>query len=172
MHAEILFYLREGNSIPDSMLDFIKHLSADEQQIVAQSPMYVSLLIAGSDGNFDTDEKKRIVELIHIKTFTERFELQTLYKQLSINSEENIRNMISSLPENTDERNQLLSDLIARLNDIFPKLDSNIATQLYSSLRQFAVYISTADGGWWGISSVSDSEKNYVKLPMLNSPAQ
>ncbi|MBM3919907.1 MAG: hypothetical protein FJ347_01615 [Sphingomonadales bacterium] len=152
------------------MLYFIKHLTADEQQIVTNSPLYVSLLIAGADGNFDTDEKKRIVELVHIKTFTERFELQNLYKNLNNDSEEQIRNMISSLPENTDERNTILSELIARLNDIFPKLDASFSVQLYSSLRQFAVYISTADGGWWGISAVSDAEKAFVKLPMLNPP--
>jgi len=153
------------------MLDFIKHLSADEQRIVAQSPIYVSLLIAGADSHFDTDEKRRIVELIHIKTITERYELRSLYKHLNLNAQEQIRNMISSLPENTDERNIYLSELIARLNEIFPKLEGSFAVQLYSSLRQFAVYISTADGGWWGISAVSDAEKAFVKLPMLNAPA-
>jgi len=172
LHAEILFYLREGNSIPESMLNFIKHLTADEQQIVTQSPIYVSLLIAGSDGHFDTDEKKRMVELIHTKTFSEKFELQTLYKQLEVNAEEQIREMIASLPENLEERTKILSDQISRLNDIFPKMEFSIAHQLYESLKQFAVYIATADGGWWGMSPISTAEKTYIKLPMLNAPVQ
>lgn len=152
------------------MLDSINHLTAEEQQIVTLSPIYVSLLIAGADGHFDTDEKKRIVELVHTKTFSERAEMQTLFKHINDDVEGQVRMLISSLPEHTAERNQLLSDLIARLNDILPKLDPNFAVQLYNSLRQFAHYIAIADGGWWVISAVSDSEKPFVKLPMLNVP--
>ncbi|MEY4002704.1 MAG: hypothetical protein RIT07_746 [Bacteroidota bacterium] len=152
------------------MLAFISHLTSEEQQIVTLSPVYVSLLIAGADGHFDTDEKKRIVELIHTKTFSERVEMQTLFRQLNADAGEQIRFLIASLPENTAERNQLLSDMIARLNDIFPKLDYNVAVQLYNSLRQFAHYIASADGGWWVISAVSETEKAFVKLPMLNTP--
>jgi hypothetical protein len=40
------------------MLDFISHLISNEQQIFTLSPVHVSLLIAGADGHFDTDEKK------------------------------------------------------------------------------------------------------------------
>ena len=98
------------------MLDYIKLLSEEEKQIVLLSPVYVSLLIAGADGHFDSDEKKRILELIHIKTFSERYELTMLYTELETEANLQLRNMIASLPEDTQERNQLLSDLIARLN--------------------------------------------------------
>jgi hypothetical protein len=62
LHAEILFYIREGKTIHFQMLDFISHLISNEQQIFTLSPVHVSLLIAGADGHLDTDEKKRMVE--------------------------------------------------------------------------------------------------------------
>ncbi len=153
------------------MLDYIKLLSEEEKQIVLLSPVYVSLLIAGADGHFDSDEKKRILELIHIKTFSERYELTMLYTELETEANLQLRNMIASLPEDTQERNQLLSDLIARLNTILPKMEPIFAIQLYDSLRQFAHYIANADGGWWGISAIGAAEREFVKLPMLDKPA-
>jgi tellurite resistance protein len=154
------------------MLNHILNLSDEEKALILNAPLYVSLLIAGADGHIDSDEKNRAIELIHTKTFSERYELREMYKTLDHNAAEEIRKMIAALPENTDERNKFLSDMLARLNNLFPKLDQSFAISLYENLRQFAHYVATSDGGWWGVGSVGPAEKVYVKLPMLNNPAE
>jgi hypothetical protein len=154
------------------MLNHILNLSEEEKGLILNAPFYVSLLIAGADGQIDSDEKNRVLELIHTKTFSERYELREMYKTLDHNAAEEMRKMIAALPENTEERSQFLSDMLARLNPIFPKLDQAFAISLYENLRQFAHYVATADGGWWGVGAMGSAEKALVKLPMLNNPAE
>jgi len=152
------------------MIENIQHLTQEEQELVLNAPIYVSLLIAGADGEFNNDEKKRIVELVHTKTFSERYELRELYRNLSDHTEATLRTMIASLPEATTERQELLSGLLGRLNTILPKLDDAFARNLYTSLRQFAHYVANADGGFWGMSAVNEAERQWVKLPMIEEP--
>lgn len=153
------------------MLNEFTSLSQAEKDLILHAPLYVSVLIAGADGNINTDEKNRILELIHTKTFSERYELRELYKELDHDAAAELRQIIATVPNNTEERNSWLSDKIAGLNKIFPKVDHAFAVQLYNSLRQFASYVAHADGGWWGIGAVTASEKDLIKLPMLENPA-
>ena len=45
------------------MLEHIQNLSEEEKNIIIHSPLYVSVLIAGADGDVTSGEKKRILEL-------------------------------------------------------------------------------------------------------------
>jgi hypothetical protein len=152
------------------MLDHIHHLSEEEKNLVLQAPVYVSLLIAGADGHIQQEEQKRILELVHTKTFSEHYELRELYATLDHDLAEHLRQMMAALPEDTDERQAMLSGLLGRLNHIFPQLEKHFARRLYKNLREFAHYIAHADGGFWGISAVSDAEQQWIKLPMLEEP--
>jgi hypothetical protein len=152
------------------MIEQIQHLNQEEQELVLQAPLYVSLLIAGADGDFNSEEKKRIVQLVHTKTFSERYELRELYRSLADDVEVQLRQMIAGLPDDTEERQQLLSDLLARLNPVFPKLEKTFARNLYKSLRQFAHFVANAEGGFWKISAVNQAEREWINLPMLQEP--
>lgn len=152
------------------MLEHIKNLSENEKNLVLNAPLYVTVLVAGADGEISGDEKNRAIELIHTKTFSESYELREIYQQLDYKSSDELRKLIAALPESTQERNQYLSDLLAELNGVFPKLEPHFAKQLYKSLKEFAHYIATAEGGFWGVGSVSPAERAVVKLPMLQDP--
>lgn len=152
------------------MLDHIHHLSEEEKNLVLQAPVYVSLLIAGADSHIQQEEQKRILELVHTKTFSEHYELRELYATLNHDLAEHLRQMMAALPEDTNERQAMLSGLLGRLNHIFPQLEKHFARRLYKNLREFAHYIAHADGGFWGISAVSDAEQQWIKLPMLEEP--
>lgn len=146
-------------------------LSPEEQKLLHQAPLLVSILIAGADGKIDTDEKHRVLEVVHTKTFSEKNELSEFYKELNMTAEKDLRTLIAALPDDTEERNTMISDLLSGLNPILKKLESNLALRFYKNLREFANYIATADGGFWGIGSVSAEEKAWVKLPMIENPA-
>lgn len=152
------------------MFEYIHNLSESEKNLVLNAPLYVTILVAGADGEISHEEKKKAIEIIHIKSFAEGYEMREIYKNLEYDVAHELRTLIAALPEATTERNQYLSDLLAGLNQIFPKLDKNFAVKYYKSLREFAHYIAHAEGGFWGVASVSSAEKEVVKLPMIMDP--
>ncbi len=153
------------------MFEHIKSLSEDEKELVLNAPFYVSALIAGADGDISNAETKRIAELIHIKTFSEKYELRELYKTLDHDVAQEFRKLLATMPEGRTERNEFLVDKLTRLNKVFPKLEPYFAVRLYKNLREFADYVGHVDGGFWGIGSMTTIERGYVKLPMLQDPA-
>ncbi|MBS3914946.1 MAG: hypothetical protein KG003_10625 [Bacteroidetes bacterium] len=154
------------------MLEHINNLKDEEKDIIIHSPLYVSLLIAGADGEVNDTEKKRILELIHTKTFSEKYELRDLYKTLDHDAAHELRELISVLPQEKSERNEFLIQKLSRLNHIFPKLEHRFQVQLYKSLRQFAHYIAHAEGGFWSVGAVKHAEQEYLKLPMIHDPEE
>ena len=152
------------------MLEHIQNLTTEEKNIILHSPMYVSILIAGADGEIHDAEKKRILELIHTKVFSEKYELRELYKTLDEQAADELRHVIAELPEDTEQRTEKLTNLLSRLNKIFPKLEHRFQVQLYKSLKQFAHYIAHAEGGFWGVGAIGHNQKELVKLSMINDP--
>ena len=152
------------------MSNHIAHLSESEKELVRLSPLYVSALIAGADGDFSSDEKQRVFELVHIKTYSEKFGLKDLYTDLDANVEQDLRTLIAQLPEAQVERNDYLVEKITALNPILEKVEYSYSHSLYRSLREFAHYIANVDGGFWGMGSVSKAEEEFLTLDMLNEP--
>ncbi len=152
------------------MLKHTENLNEQEREIVVNSPLYVSALIAGADGDFSSDELKRTYELVHIKTFSEKFGLKDLYASLEPEMEDKMREMIANLPQEQAERNAFLTGKLQQLNTILAKMEYSFAHSLWRSLREFAHYIANADGGFWSMGSVSSEEQVFVKLEMLAEP--
>jgi hypothetical protein len=146
----------------------IEHLSAKEKHLVLNAPILVTALIAGSDGEFHTDEIKQAVKIIHIKTYSETRDVSGVYKSIDGHSEEMIDELISQLPKTSTERNHAIVEQLKGLNEIFPKLDEKFAHDLVHSLRELAYYVGNA--GDMGVSYHSDQEKHYVKLNFLHLP--
>ena len=84
--------------------------------------------------------------------------------------DEEIDFALKSLSSDGKERLAFLEQHIAKLNDIFPKLDSTYATQLYNSLVSLATSVARADGGLFGINKIGKDEAKYIHLPMLKKP--
>jgi hypothetical protein len=146
----------------------LEHLSQSERELVLNAPLLVSALISGADGEFHTDEIKKAVKIIHIKSYAETRDVSGVYKTIEAQSEETIETLINALPESTLDRNEVLINQLKGLNDIFPKLDANFAHDLYESLKELAYYVSVAGNS--GIGFQNDMEKELVKLPFLQEP--
>lgn len=154
------------------MFEHITNLTESEKNLILHAPMYVSVLIAGADGEINDTEKHKILELIHTKTFSEKYELREIYQSLDLDAAHELRELIATLPQDKEERNQKLSDTLAGLNKVLPKLEHRFQVQFYKSLRQFAHYIATADGGFWGVGALKHAEEEFVKLPMIQNPQE
>jgi hypothetical protein len=146
----------------------LEHLSKSERELVLNAPLLVSALISGADGEFHTDEIKKAVKIIHIKSYSETRDVSGVYKALEAHSEETIESLIDALPESTIERNDVLIHQLKGLNAIFPQLEPTFAHDLYESLKELAYYVSVAGNS--GIGFQNDMEKELVKLPFLQEP--
>ena len=156
------------------MLDNLTQLEKEEKDLLIVAPNLVSALIGGADGNFSDDEIERAAEVIHIKTFSEKHEhIREIYDLLDHeDTKKDFVALMVSLPKNTEERNNYLVGRLTGLNNILPKLSYSFAIRYYKSLRQIAHLIANADGGFWGIGSVHEAEKVFIKLPMINEPVK
>ena len=150
------------------MLSKIEHLSSAEKNLIVNAPLLISALVSGSDGEFTPSEIQQAVKIIHIKTYSETRDVSGVYKTVDGHTEESIEMLISSLPESTTERNEMLISMLKGLNDIFPKLDNVFAHDLYSSLKELAFYVSNA-GDDLGLSIRSEQEKEMAQLSFLDS---
>lgn len=152
------------------MHNHTEHLTQEERNLLVKAPLYVSVLIAGADGDVKNEEKARVVELVHIKSFSEHHGINELYKELDHDVAEELRNLIASLPDETVDRSNMLSDILAGLNNVLPKCSYAFSSHFYKSLREFAHYVATADGGFWGVGAITAAEAEWVKLPMIDQP--
>jgi len=154
------------------MLDNLTQLDKEEKDLLIVAPSLVAALIGGADGEFSDDEIERAAEVIHIKTFSEKHEhVREIYELLDHEStEQDMVSLMVSLPKDTKERNSYLTERLSSVNAILPKLNYAFSKRYYKSLRQIAHLVANADGGFWGIGSIHEAEKEFVKLPMINEP--
>jgi hypothetical protein len=152
------------------MLYQLQNLSAEEQTLVQRSPVWVTLLIACADQDIEEEEIDRAKEIIHIKSFALQNDVKNLYKNLDEHVDEEIDFALKSLSADGKERMLFLEQHIAKLNNIFTKLDHTYATQLYNSLISLATSVARAEGGLFGIRKIGQDEAKYIHLPMLQKP--
>lgn len=147
-------------------------LSQDSQQLMMKAPAFIAVLIAGADDDIDPQEVNRAVELVNVKTFSEKQDLQTYYQKVSETIEKDINSIIDTLPKTAAERNPLISAELAKLNAPLASIKAKFAHDLYHSWKGYANSVARAWGGIMGINAVNRDEKEWVGLPMLNEPAQ
>lgn len=152
------------------MLKNLVQLKEDEKQLMIDAPLYVSILLAGADGDVNNYEKKRTLELVHVKTYSETLALRDLYHEVEVDAKHRLNELLATMPETANERNEHISAILEKINLILPKLEFHFAHRFYKSLRDFAHYVAETDGGFWSVGSVGEAEKKWVKLPMIMEP--
>ncbi len=153
------------------MISEFEPLREDEIDVLLKAPVYVAILIAGADGNIDKAEKTRAIEVAKNKQSRAREQLAEYYKLVGECFEDNFYKLIDALPSGTEERTQVVSIELRKLNFILPKTDKNFSIKLYASLKDLAKRIAEASGGVLGYLSVSYEEAKLLELRMINDPA-
>lgn len=146
----------------------LESLSAAEQQVLLDAVPYITILVAGADGEIDTKEVQWAEKLTKIRAFSYEEELRPFYKKVGIHYEERLRQIMDDLPKSKESRIQVISKELAKLNDILPKLDHFYARNYYHSLKSFADHVAHASGGVMGWLSVGFEEYKIIDLPMIN----
>jgi hypothetical protein len=153
------------------MIDFTKDLAEEEKKLIKDSPVYVSILIAGADGTIDDTEIKNAIQLSkeNVKK-TETF-LISLYEELEHQFQENLERHLQEIPDNLEERNKILTEKLSRLNPLLSKTDKTFSIVYYAFLKEVARRVAKASGGFMGINAISREEEEFLDLPMINDPS-
>lgn len=152
------------------MNNVFRTLRDDEIEIVVNAPAMVAVLIAGADDDIDKDE---IAEAIHYATTAKhRYDkLGEYFEEIANQFEEVFKNYIADLPKVLDTRQHAITSYLRQLNGILPKVDPEIATQVYQFLLDLAKVVAEASGGIFGMKKVSKAEAQYMTLDMIDKPA-
>jgi len=152
------------------MIPEFNRLSTEETDIMFKAPFLIIILIAGADDKIDKHEMKQAIVISKLKLKRARRELVEYYNIAGQDFEDKLKIFIHDLPKDTDERNEEISKELAKLNDIFPKLDKKFSVNFYESMKDMAVKIAESSGGVFGFMSVGYEESKVVDLKMIREP--
>ena len=153
------------------MVPQLDSLSTEEQEFMHKAPILVCILIAGADGNIDRDEIKGAMSQATKKQRSGSDSITKLYSEIGEDFEDKLKVLLQYYPVEVTQRNSMLVEELARLNQLLPKIDRNFAIQFYQSICDLAMKVAKSSGGWFGMKSIGDAEAKYVKLPMIKDPA-
>lgn len=128
----------------------------------------ITVLIAGADGNIEKEELTWAKKIAGVREYGPPSKLHGYYQEVGVDYEEVINGLIDTLPEDTAERTNIISERLAELNPILAKLDASLGHAYYKSFVSFAEHVAKATGGFLGFFSVGTEEKTLINLPMLD----
>ena len=76
--------------------------------------------------------------------------------------------MLGALSPDISTREEEISKRLSELNVILNCLSNAVAYELYTSFTSFAKHIAKASGGFLRFGSISNEEKRWINLPMLD----
>ena len=150
------------------MIEGFEALNEDQFETTKDAIGWITILIAGSDGEINQAETAWAEKLTKIRSYNSPMDLENFYTEVGKDFSEKMSLLLERVPSETKERTELLGRKIRQLNDILPLLDNKIAYHLYTSYKSFANHVAKASGGFLGFFTVSSEEKKLIDLPMLN----
>jgi hypothetical protein len=152
------------------MIKELERLNDREAELMLKAPILLCILIAGADGTIDRKEIKEAINVTVRKK--DKTILDSYFKEVSTDFEDKLKVLLQSYPYESTQRNPLLIQELSQLNPILKKLDKSFSKPFYDMLKELAEKIAGSSGGLWGMMSVDSEEAKYIRLPMLEDPAQ
>lgn len=152
------------------MIPAFDRLSAPEIEAMFRAPLVTCILIAGADGHVDRKEIQKAMQLSKKSAKSSRQSLVEYFQFIYTDFEDKLKILMQGLPNDVNERNQLIVQELTRLNAILPKLDATFAKEFYTRLRDLAQQVASSSGGVLGLNSIGDEEAQFVTLPMIKAP--
>jgi hypothetical protein len=119
-------------------------LKPAEKDLLLKFPVYVSMLAAEKDDHLDKIEKRTAIQFCHIKTFTCDPLLSQFYHEAEKRFETNITELDSTLPVNKSEREEIIINELAKIENILLNLGTDYALVMHRSMRSFKNHVSRA----------------------------
>ncbi|MBK9104338.1 MAG: hypothetical protein IPL92_07155 [Saprospiraceae bacterium] len=144
-------------------------LSPEEITLLMDAHAYITVLIAGADGNIDAEELAWAEKIAQIRTFAGDERLKEFHEKVNVEIAGKIKQFIGELPSDPAGRNAIISEKLTGLNPILSALHPSIGSYLYKGYVSFAERIAKASGGILSFFSIGPEEKKWISLPMLTA---
>jgi len=149
------------------MISGFENLSERQFEITKDAIGWITVLIAGADGEIDKKEIGWAEKLASIRGYNNPNVLTEFYELVGKDFSTKLNRILEKVPSDTNERKELLSRKIGQLNSILPLL-GNLGYELYESYISFAKHVAKSSGGFLGFMTVDNEEKHLMSLPMLD----
>lgn len=153
------------------MIPEFENLEQHEQEALLAAPVWISVLIAAADGDFDREERRWTERMVRVKSFARPRALNAYYKAVSEGFLKKVEAALAELPAEPSRRAEILNERLAELNDTLAKLPQAIGAGLYKSWLALANEAARASGGFLRIGAVSAAEARWIHLPMIQAIA-
>jgi hypothetical protein len=153
------------------MIPEFSDLTHAEIELMHKAPIWVSILIAGADDKIDKNEVRRAIELTSKNLKASNSRLLPFYDEVGEDFEDKLRIVLQELPRKEKERSKVIIDQLAKLNDIFKRVNRDFNIHFYKSLKEIALEVAQSSGGVLGMSKVGEKEARYLSLDMIKDPA-
>lgn len=148
-------------------MEVFSNLSQEEIEKLFDAPALITILIGGSDGNLDGEERTWAEKLLRAKSFSGWKDLQDFYRVAAEGFWVRLQYETKNLPEDIEARNKIIVERLEALNPLIAKLHPHTAFYLYKGFCTLAHETAKASGGFLRIGAVSDNEQPWLNLPML-----
>jgi hypothetical protein len=147
----------------------LRLLTAEEFSLLKDAYAYITVLIAGADGNIDAQELSWAEKIVQIRTFAGDERLNEFHEAVNSELPAKIKQLIADLPSDVAARNAQIADILEGLNPVLASIDPSLGSYLYKGYVSFAERIAKASGGVLSFFSIGPEEKKWVSLPMLTA---
>jgi hypothetical protein len=151
------------------MHTIFKSLLPEEYDLLKDAIPLITILIAGADGNIDTEERTWAEKVTNIRSYSLPEEYRGYYLDVGHNFSDHLDALIAELPNDVVDRQMEIMRRMSPLNDILAKLETKVSAAIYDEWRSFARHVARASGGFLKFWSISAEEKKWIALPMLRS---
>jgi uncharacterized protein YydD (DUF2326 family) len=149
------------------MIEHLKSLKEEDYNKLKDAVPQITVLIAGADGKIESGQLEWAEKVTNIRSYKMEEELADFYREVGVDFNEKLDGILRSMPENVRERTAMLTEKLEALNEIFAKLEPQIASKLYKSFTSFARHVAQASGGFLGFFSINQEEAKLIGLPMI-----
>jgi hypothetical protein len=154
------------------MMRELDKLSPSEGDLMLKAPLLVCILIAGADDDIDRKEIKKAIQMAQKNQGSGKSRLMEYYRIMAEDFEDKLKVLIQSYPPRAAQREPIIVDELTSLNNVFSKIDKELAFEFYQSLLEIAKKTAESSGGLLGLNSVGEEEARFVNLPMIKIPTR
>lgn len=150
------------------MLQSFRDLNDTDLKTLKNSISWITVLIAGADGNIESQELEWAKKIANIRTYSAPPQIMEFFQYVGEDYSEVLSCVLEESSDDAESRNGELSDKLSQLNDVLVQLEPNYGQTLLTSLKSFANHVAKSSGGFLGMFSKGNEEAKWVDLPMVH----
>lgn len=125
-------------------MNSFEKLSKDDQQALLKFPVYIALLAANADEEFDEQEDDAVTDLDYVKTYFCNPVMADFYYNAGQVFEQNLLRIDNELPKGKLQRDVAIKIELRKMEQLLSKFDQISAATMRQSMKMFKEHVSKA----------------------------